>query len=204
MKKRFLLALFCLLLLPLAVFADIIPYKVYVCSSQEISASGITKGKLYSFHSIDRYDLSDRATLEEGASVTVKVTEYVPPKRGKRNGYAKIQVISYTVPSKNNERISVTSDELIGTLKQSTPLDKKELAKKAGITVAGQVLKFPGFSQAVAVSKGLIAPNENQSRLESAEKNLYESTPLTYSEKGHDLHIEKDGILVLSVKQQNL
>ena len=98
--------------------------------------------------------------------------------------------------------MSVTTDELIGTLKLSTPLDKKELAKKAGITIVGQVLKFPGFSQAVAVSKGLIAPNEDQSRLESAGTNLYKSTPLTYSEKGNDLHIEKDSIVVISVKQQ--
>ena len=202
MKKLFLLLL-CLIIFPLVVCADVIPYKVYVCSSRAISSSEIKTGKLFSFHSIDKYELSDRATLEEGASVTVKINEYIQPKRGKRNGYAKIQVISYTIPSKGNERVSTTTDNLIGTLKLSSPLDKKELAKKAGVFIVGQALKFPGFSQAVAVSKGLIEPNEDQTRIQSAGKNLYESTPLTYSEKGHDLEIEKDSIVVISVKQQD-
>ena len=85
MKKSFILTLLCLLLLPLAVFADIIPYKVYVYSHNEIPTSEFKKGKLLSFHAIDKYELSDRATLEEGASVTVKVNEYVSPKRVKRN-----------------------------------------------------------------------------------------------------------------------
>ena len=49
-------------------------------------------------------------------------------------------------------------------------------------------------------SKGLINPDEDKSRLKTAGENLYESTPLTYAEKGKDFQVEEDGIVVIKLK----
>ena len=201
MKKVIILALSMLFIFQMCALADILPSKIYACSTQKISSTALTRGKLLSFHTIDNYKLPDNSSIEKGAVVTVKITEYVKPKRGKRNGYAKVHFVSYTVPTEGNATINKSDEDMDGTLKLSTPLDKKELAKHAGVTIVGEALKVPGFSQAVAVSKGLIKPNENQSRLESAGTNLYESTPLTYTETGNNLTIEEDAIVVISLKQ---
>lgn len=200
MKKVILLALSMLFLIPVFALANILPTKIYACSTQNIAESSLVRGKLLSFHAIDAYRLPDNSSIEKGSVVTVKVTEYVKPKRGKRNGYAKVKFVSYTVPTENNATINKTDEDYEGTIKLSTPLDKKKLAEKAGVTVVGQALKVPGFSQAVAVSKGLIDPNPNQNRIESAGTNLYNSTPLTYTEAGKGLKIEEDSIVVITIK----
>lgn len=201
MKKIIYLTLL-VFLMPLFAFAEVIPHKIYACSSERIETERIKKGEHLSFHSIDEYEISDIEFIEENSIVTVKINQYVEPKRGKRSGYAKVNLISYTVPSKNNETVNTENRDIAGTLRLSNPLDKKEILKNAGVSAAGHFLKIPGFSQAIAVSKGLINPNPEQNRLQSAGTNLYESTPLTYAEKGVDLIIEEDAIVVLTLKNK--
>lgn len=203
MKKIIYLALFIVLLLPLYAFSQIIPDKIYACSTQEIDIKTIEEGDLISFHSIGNYELGEENYIEENSIITVKIKKYVSPKRGKRDGYAKISIIQYTIPSLENKVIDLTDKKITGTIKLSNPLDKKELLKNAGVSAAGHFLKIPGFSQAIAVSKGLIKPNPDQNRLQSAGTNLYESTPLTYAERGVDLVIEEDAIVVLTLRNEN-
>ena len=88
----------------------------------------------------------------------------------------------------------------MGKMKVSTPKDYKDILKNTGISIVGHALKFPGFSQAIAISKGLINPDEDKSRLKTAGENLYESTPLTYAEKGKDFEVDEDGIVVIKLK----
>ena len=80
--------------------------------------------------------------------------------------------------------------------------DIKEIIESASVSLAGKLLKVPGFTQAFATAKGLIKPNEGQSRLKSAGQNLYESTPLTYIKEGEDLEIEPDSIVVIKVNEK--
>ena len=107
------------------------------------------------------------------------------------------------MPSKNNEIIHCTENSYKGTIRNSTPKDLKEVSKKAGITIVGKVLKIPVFSQVVATSKGIIKPNENQTRLQSAGTNLYKSTPLTYFERGQSLNLEENTIVVIKLKEKD-
>lgn len=201
MKKIICLALL-ILLMPLYSFAEVIPHKIYACSLEEIGTKQIKAGEHFTFQVIEEAELSDIEFIEENSVITVKINQYIAPKRGKRNGYAKVNLIKYTIPSKGNEVISLEDRNICGTLRLSNPLDKKEILKNAGVSAAGHFLKIPGFSQAIAVSKGLINPNPEQNRLQSAGTNLYESTPLTYSEKGIDLTIEEDAIVVLTLKNK--
>ncbi len=185
----------------LSVNAEVMPHTIYAVSTEELTAENIKTGEVLNFKALDEYSISETEKVEKNAEITVKVIKYSEPKRGKRNGFLNVSLISYEVPSLNEKRRP--NEKLKGTLKLSTPKDIKSIAKNAGVSVAGHILKVPGFSQALAVSKGLLEPNENQSRLKSAGQNLYESTPLVYIEKGKDLNIEKDSIVVIKLKTKD-
>ncbi|MGM9994766.1 MAG: hypothetical protein ACI37R_08585 [Candidatus Avigastranaerophilus sp.] len=200
MKKIICLILFFVFLMPLCAFADILPYKIYACSTEKINTSQIKEGEYLTFLTIGQYEIAENKYIEENAIVKVIIKKYVKPKRGKRNGYAKIELVEYSIPSKDNEIINISNKNITGTLKLSSPLDKKEIIKNASVAVTGHFLEIPGFSQAIAISKGLINPNPEQNRLQSAGTNLYESTPFTYVEKGNDLEIEENAIVVLKIK----
>lgn len=202
MRKIIYIALFFIIMMPLFAFAKVLPYKIFVCSLQEIQTNELNQGKYYTFQTIDNYQISKDEYIEDNSSVTIKINQYIKPKRGKRNGYLKITLVQYTIPSEDDKIINLSDKHITGTLRLSNHLDKKELVKKVGITAAGHFLKIPGFTQAVAVSKGILNPNPNQNRLQSAGNNLYETTPLPYTEKGDDLMIEEDAILVISVKNK--
>ncbi len=198
MKKILLTIITLLLIIPQVVKAEVIPHKVYAAALQAIEGKQLTHNCLLTFKAIDNYKISDKIIIEKNSDITVKVLDYVDPKRGKRDGYLKVKLVSYTIPSIN--RTETVLNKYEGSLRPSNKKDFKEIAENTGVSVAGHFLKVPGFSQAVAVSKGLIKPNEDQNRLQSAGKNLYESTPLTYIEKGKDFNIEEDTIVVISIK----
>ncbi len=202
MKKVILMAIFSIFMLPIFAYAEIIPHTLYAISHNDISTNFLQADNELSFQSIDRYFISEFEYVEKDAILTVKINEYIKPKRGKRDGYLKVKLIQYTIPSEDNKIKNVEDMEIYGTLRLSTPKDKKEIAKSAGISVVGHILKIPGFSQAIAVSKGILIPNPNQNRLQSAGTNLYESTPLTYAEVGEAMEIEEDSIVVMRLKNK--
>lgn len=196
--RNIILAIFICFCFQLVSFGqEVIPHQVFGISHNEVSISDLKQGKLLTFQVIERDEISDFLQTEEGALITVKVKEYVKPKRGKQNGYLKVDLVKYTIPSRNNCEQEAEAFNIYGTVRMATAQDKKGLAKQAGVAVVGHILKVPGFSQAVAVSKGLISPNPDQTRLQSAGTNLYESTPLTYKEKGNEMTIEQDSIVVM-------
>lgn len=173
---------------PVFAMADILPRTIYAVTPVHMNGQTIQNGNDITLYAIcdETYENFDIG-IKNNEEFSVKIKEYVIAKRGKRDAYYKIQY------SHNGKYYD-------GKMKPSTPQDFENIAKKAGITVAGHILKIPGFSQAIAVSKGIINPNEDESRIKSAGKNLYESTPLTYVEKGKDFEVEEDGIVVIKLK----
>lgn len=200
--KKLLITAVLLFMLPVFVSAEVIPHNVYAISHNTIYNNDIEEGKEISFQAIGEYQISEIYSIEENSILKLKIDEYVEAKRGKRNGYIKVHLIEFTIPSEGGRIKNVNNDNIYGTLRLSTEKDMKNIAKSAGVSVVGHILKIPGFSQAIAVSKGLIAPNPEQSRLQSAGKNLYESTPLVYGEKGKELKIEEDSIVVIKLKSK--
>ena len=181
--------------------AEIIPNKIYAISSKTINKETIKEGDIITFISLKHCKIIDDIELNERAEITIKVHEYIKPKRGKKDGYLKIKVISYE-DNTTKKHIDLKNRNITGSLKPSTPKDIKEIVESASVSLAGKLLKIPGFTQAFATAKGLIKPNEGQSRLKSAGQNLYESTPLTYIEEGSDIEIEPDSIVVIKVNEK--
>lgn len=203
MLRKLFILVFMFVCFQASVFAEILPHKIYVVSDQNISSVNIKKNDVYTFQTIERCKISSEEYIENGASVKIAVKKIIPAKRGKRDEYLKIQVLSYTNPLEGNEIINVEKKVVTGTLRLSEEKDLDDIRNKTGISVVGHILKVPALTQVVAVSKGLINPNEDESRIVSAGKNLYESTPFTYVEKGNALNIEPDSILVIKVKEYN-
>ena len=187
---KYFYTLLALFLFPVFTFAAVIPDKIYATTPVALS------NNLKPNHHVDLDvmklgSMTQDIELEHGEAINVKIKEYVPPKRGKRDGYYKVDF---------NYRNSGTMQGKMAVAKQT---DFKDLSKKAGATIAGHALGVVMLPQAYAVTKGLVKPNENQSRLQSAGTNLYNSTPLTYTEKGQEFSVPAGGAVVLSLKSNS-
>ena len=85
-------------------------------------------------------------------------------------------------------------------VKGYAPTDFKGLAQSAATTVAGQVLGVPFLTQGVAAVKGAVSPAEGESRLKSAGKSAYESSPLAYASKGEELDVKLGDKVTLAIR----
>lgn len=198
--KSLVFALFLMLMIPVYSQAGIISNKIYANPTEEIEAAKQEEGNVLKFKAVDEYKLTKDISIEKDSVITVRVIEYVGPKRGKIDGHLKVYLDSYTIPSENNEEIDIKDKKIAGTLKLKVIIDKTELAEAAGVSAAEYALEATGISQLYYATKGLIKPNEGQTRLQSAGTNLYNSTGLQYINKGEDLVIKEDSIVEISVK----
>ncbi len=187
---RYIFILMIILSTPVFSYAEILPQTIYAITPAHINYKNLTVNKTIELYQINKTECENQNIYEHHELVDITIKEYIKAKRGKRSGY-------YKIIYKNRNDIKE------GTMRASTPKDFENIAKQAGIAITGHILKVPGFSQVVAVSKGLLKPNENQNRLQSAGNNLYQSTPLTYIEKGTEFDVEEDGIVVLKLHTED-
>lgn len=175
--------------------ADIIPEKILAVAEYEINKNTINKIQEVSLYSADDYCLfDDTLKIKKGEKLVLILNGYSVPTRGKRNGIYKVTLKS-PLPESSDYVLS-------GTMKVATPADIKGMATNLGISVVGKALKIPGFSQAVAAAKGLINPDEEKGRFRTVSRNVFESTPLKYTEKGEDFSIERDGVVVIKLRNE--
>ena len=148
--------------------------------------------------------VTPKIQLERGAKIEGYVSEFKPARRGKRNGTMKFSPKSYTIPSKNNKIIDISNENIIMKVKPFKDFDAQGVAKSAGKFAAGQVIPF--FSQIWAVGDGIKNPIEGKTRTRSVGIKLYESTPLSYFNKGEELELEKYGLVTLhsKIKKQDI
>ena len=200
--KNLIIALLLTLIIPVYAQAEIIPHKIHACLTESVEQLNIEEGNILKFKTVDEYKLTDDITVENGSVLTIRVMEYIVPKRGKRDGYLKINVESYTIPSENDMVIDIKNKNIEGKLKLASNIDKKGIVEQTGAYAAEVALDMPGLSQIYAVTKGIVKPNDGQSRLESAGTNIYNSTLLPYINKGQDLILKEDSIVEISVKSK--
>lgn len=125
-----------------------------------------------------------------------KITDVKSPKRLKRNAsFRFIPEIYYDTHegySKNIER------NFEGKYSSMSELSVKSVAKKGAIT-AGNMFVSSFIGPGVALVEGAIK-NERDNRAKSAAVSVYESTPLSYVNKGKDLEFKKGDIFIMSFK----
>lgn len=135
--------------------------------------------------------LDEKTLFEANDIINGKIVDVKSPKRLKRNaGFSFIPVskISGGVESDINENFQA---------KYTTKLNKGEIAKSAALGVGNHFVK--GLSMGYSAVEGAIKNQENN-RLKSGAVSLYESSPLSYVEKGEEIVIEKGQIFLLNFK----
>lgn len=89
----------------------------------------------------------------------------------------------------------------VGKYNKIAELEAKDIAKKGAIT-AGNMLITPFIGPGVALVEGTIK-NEKGNRAKSAVVSVYESTPLSYCNKGSELEFAKGDIFTMNFKSKD-
>ncbi len=182
-----------ILILGLFLFANAaFASNVVVESLTDVSGENSTGD--FSVKVLEQAELTEGIIVDENAIINGKIIKKVEAKRGKRNAYIVICPISYTNGAGDVVTLIENSDleaKVVGYSKK----DLKKMGLDAGLAVGGHFIK--GMGQIFYFSKGLIVPDKDKGRIETAAHNVYENSPFVYIEKGQDVGIEKGDYLVL-------
>lgn len=133
-------------------------------------------------------------TVIEGDIVNVK-----SPQRLKRNATFKFVPKTYFDPQVGEAKIVKRDFE--GKYSSRGELDAKTLAKKGAVS-AGNIFIGSFVAPTVGLVEGAIK-NERGSRVKSAAISAYESTPLSYANKGKEIEIKSGQIFFMNFKLKN-
>ena len=132
-----------------------------------------------------------------------KVTGIIDPKRGKRSGSFTVCPLSYTSNEQNYIINGVFSGKYASKIiskEEIKNIDKKQVGKKAALTVGNHFVK--GIAPAVSLAEGIVK-NEDGNRIKSGVKNVYKNSALSYVEKGQELNLEKGSCFYLIFKSDS-
>ena len=151
--------------------------------------------------------------------INMKIKKFVPAKAGSRSAYIVVQPVSFVEEEEvqymyhtetETKYIPINDETLEGKTTSIKVLSKEDVKNhikedwkqdlgKVGKGVTKKVVNtaLPGAEQMYQVSKGLIKPNEGQTRLQSAANNFIDDTPLKHLKKGHDVDIKAGDKIVL-------
>ena len=109
--------------MPAIVMAEILPRTIYAVSPKPLTTKTINANDYISLYAIgeDAYAHQDIG-IKNHEEINVKIIEYIEPKRGKRDGYYKIEY--------NYGDIAI-----MGKMKVSTPKDYKDILQDTGIRI---------------------------------------------------------------------
>lgn len=139
-------------------------------------------------------ELTQDLTLDSGTVIKGNLIDVVSPKRLKRNASFSFKPVKYTDTKGKTGKIPS------GILASyTTPTDKKKLAKNAALGVGSYFVK--GLSVGAAAIEGAVK-NQEDNRFKSSAVAAYESSPLSYVEKGQDIEIKEAQIFYLKFYQK--
>lgn len=142
---------------------------------------------------LDTYVTKNDFVIHAGSIINGKITDVKDPKRLKRNATFKfipITYYDYVTEKKYNIKKSIVGKY---TSHDITPAS----IAKTGAVAAGNKLIGAFIGPSVAVVEGAIK-NEQDNIAKSAAISVYESSPLSYVEKGKDLEIKKGDVFKIN------
>jgi hypothetical protein len=152
--------------------------------------------KIWQVEIVDGFETKDGIPFYSGSVITGKIVSIKQPKRMKRNAqftfiptkyYDSISKRTTDIDTKVKGKYSPTSDATAG-----------KILKKSVVIVSSKLIS--GFiSPGVALIEGLVK-NEEGNRAKSAAKSVYESTPISYLEKGKELVIRENQVFIMNFK----
>lgn len=141
----------------------------------------------------------DGYVIPAGSVINGKIANVTDPKRLKRNAtFTFVPVSLYDAGKKQTFHIE---QNFQGKYSSMSDVSAGSLAKSGAIFV-GNKLVDGVFGPGVAIVEGAVK-NEHGNRAKSAAVSLYESTPLSYANKGNEMEIKKDQIFIMSFKTKD-
>ncbi len=137
----------------------------------------------------DPLRLSETILLKAGDVIHGDLIDVVSPKRLKRDASFSFKPNFYMEPDGKTHDINI---EVVATYTKT--IDKGDLAKSAALGVGNFFVK--GLSMGAAAVEGAVK-NQEDNRLKSSAKSVYEASPFSYVEKGEELEIKPAQIFYL-------
>ena len=134
--------------------------------------------------------------VNEGSIIEGRIEDVKNAKRLKRDGSFRF-IPEYYYDSKTGATKQVEKD-FVGKYSKRSELDAKTVAKKGAIT-AGNMFIGAFVGPSVALVEGTVK-NEEGNRAKSAVVSVYESTPLSYANKGKELEFKKGQVFIMNIK----
>lgn len=189
MKKLFLLLV--MLIFSTSVYAK----NVKVEAMSDFST--VNPPEFWSVKIVDGFMIEDYPVYA-GSVVKGKIESVADPKRLKRNANFTFIPTDY-YDYKTQQWYEIKRD-FSGKYSSLTDVSAKSIAKTGAVAV-GNKLVDGFFGPSVALVEGSVK-NEKGNRAKSAVVSVYESTPISYVNKGKELEIKQGQIFVMSFKKQ--
>ena len=134
-----------------------------------------------------------------GSTIEGKIVDVTDPKRLKRDAtFTFVPVKFYDAGKKQSFEIT---NRIEGKYSALSGVSAGSLAKQGAVMV-GNKLVDGFFGPGVAIVEGAVK-NQQGNRAKSAAVSLYESTPLSYANKGKEMEIKKDQVFIMSFKSKD-
>lgn len=153
-----------------------------------------TPPEIWSLVVAEEFTTKNGFIVKEGSVIEGKIIKLKQPKRLKRNASFVFMPIRFY-----DGNIDKKIENFEGKFSSIHNMEKIDMAKKGAIFVGNQLIDST-FGPGVALVEGAIK-NKQGNRLKSAGVSLYESTPLSYANKGQHLTFKKDVIFTMSFKK---
>lgn len=152
--------------------------------------------KTWQVKTLESFVADNGITIHQNTIITGKIEKVTSAKRLKRNASFRFVPKTYLDPqvgySQNVKRY------FEGKYSSRSELDAKTLAKKGAVS-AGNMLIGSFVAPTVGLVEGAIK-NERGNRAKSAVISAYESTPLSYANKGKELEFKQGQIFIMNFK----
>ena len=195
MKKYLCLILVLLFFTTLQSYAK--PIKMIAQTQNDFSSDRINENVTLKIDG--DYEFIDGTYVLNGTVLKGKIVSVVEPKRGKRDGYAYMQLTSYESPKK--EKVEIDNPNAVVKLSKYKPLDIKEKSIDLGASAAGLVVK--NISYPINFVRGAVTAEEGENRIVSGAKMTYEKSFFSYASKGQVLNVPAGEKLTVTFKFDN-
>ena len=158
--------------------------------------STVNPPKTWQVKVLEDFVMKDGFVVHSGAIIDGKVDKVKNAKRLKRDATF-IFVPQFYYDSAHGFSKQIKKD-FVGKYSKTIELDAKKVVKKGAIT-AGNIFVGSFVAPTVGLVEGAVK-NEKGNRAKSAVVSAYESTPLSYANKGNELYFKKGQVFNMNFK----
>ena len=184
---------FLVILLMLVVAQPVLAKNVKVEAMSDFSTAN--PPTTWSVKVVESFTVNSGYTVPEGAIIKGKIENVTSPKRLKRPAGFTFVPQTYYDSHLGTQNVTMSVE---GKYSAMSDVTVQSVAKTGAIT-AGNMLISGFIGPGVALVEGAVK-NEEGNRAKSAAVSVYESSPLSYVNKGKELEFKKGQVFIMSFK----